>query len=497
MPDLTLKTLLPRPWAVVVRVIIIVSALGLSTIAWQMLSPKPQFVKFSQVFELNFEGLSAQQFPDGTPFLLSDVVSRSVLAQAHQSLGLEERHQLSLDELQVAVQVAPYSADYQILIRNARQSAADEQSASEIARIRQQLLSDLNSAQSGAIQLSLVLPEAKAIPPAVAFEVLDTVAQTWATRAVIERGVLGLEIPIYTSQMFQADRFERLDYLVAIELLLENINLIRNNINLLREVPNAFAIRDSITGFSLEDTAKALDDIAQIDLRLLVDPIRQLGLTRNPESMQLLYKRRLSELRLERDHLLRSAQVTQDIMNIRLASEDGVAQSLSQLGDAFIDRLIDLAAQSEDEASRQVLAQQVLQFQQQVVELSQEEAELMDILARINGVYSSNESLNTPDYLMQFEQTVEEEFPRILAILAEYTDIVERIHTQLGNQAIGGVDQLLRSFASTQTVARNDRWQRHQWVGLLAFMTFIGIISLFIIVTYDAWRYRLARRKTL
>lgn len=484
MSDWNLRTVLPKPWALVVRFLIIVPILTITTIAWQMLAPKPQFIKYAQLFELNFEGLSAQQFPDGTPFLLSDVVSRPILAEVHQVLGLEHRHQLNLDEFQAAVQVVPYSPDYHRLIRNARARAATKQSAGELARLRHHLINELSTAESGAMQLSLVLPAGKALPTADAFEALNAIAQTWANRAVVERGVLGLETPIYTAKMFDAARFDRLDYLVAVELLIENIQLVRNNIELLNAVPNASGIRDPETGFTLEGIAKAIDDVAQLDLRMLVDPIRQLGITRDPESMKLLYERRISELRLNRDHLLRRARVTQDIMNIQLATDDGVIQSWSQLGDAFIDRLIDLAAQSEEEASRQQLAQQVLEYRQEVVALAQEEAELLFILAQIN---SGNE--------VTFEQTVANELHRILIILTEYTEVVERIHTQLGLQTTGGIEQLLRSFENTQVVIQSESLPRHEWIRTIAFIIFSSIISLFVLIAYEAWRFGLGRSK--
>lgn len=482
--------LVPKLFALVVRLFAVIVAASVLFGVWHMLTPQPKYVKFSQIFELNFEGLSQQRFPDGTPFLLSEVVGRPVLAKVHEDLALLATHDLSLLELSNALQIAPYSADYQRLVQTARSQVKSETLEGDLSRISQQLGTDLKAAQSGAMQLSLVLPQSRALEDAVAFEILESVVRAWAVSAVNDRGVLGLDVPIYTAIMFDASRFKLLDYLVAIELLIENIDLVQANIERVQQVPNASNIRDTQTQFNLEDTAKALVDVAQIDLQLLADPIRQFGLSQDPNTMRLLYQRRMAELKIARDSLQDRVQATQDVTNIGLASDEGLAQSWSQLGDSFIDRLIDLAAQGEDEASRQALTNQILEYQQQLVSLAQEEAELLDVLARLDRFTANTRSASQVTFEDALQVSVDQSFVDILSQLTHYTNIVERIHTQLGLQASGGIDQLVRTTSSGRAITTDKLWQRHDLIRFAAFITGVGILSLFMLLAFGLWRHR-------
>src|SRR5690554_88205 len=47
-------------------------------------------VRYSNVFDLNFEGLSKGQFPNGSRFNISDITSNAVLSRVYKQNNLEE-----------------------------------------------------------------------------------------------------------------------------------------------------------------------------------------------------------------------------------------------------------------------------------------------------------------------------------------------------------------------------------------------------------------------
>lgn len=447
--EIDIGALIARLWATKGRAILAmfaVAAVFISILAGQYLrSDKP--VTYTQAFNLTFEGLADGEFPDGSPFLISDIISPSVLTRVHNENQLAASD-VTLDQFRRALNIEPYAPDYQLIQQRYQQQLSNSKlSTSELADLQERMRSELNKASSSSVRLSLQLPE-NTITAAQATEVLKDIAQTWADRAIDEKGVLKLDLPIYSARIFDEERFESLDYLVGIELLLSNVELIQENIKALKKQPNASNVVDPETQYNLEDLQKAIDDVAKYDLRQLIDPVKELGLARDPEFVQLFYKSRLQELRLQKNLWQERARVTQKVLDSYASgSTDGnnnansnTAGNLTpQLGDAFLDRLLEVSRQGDDLAYRQELTREILRYENEALDVTNEMASIDLTLAALNEAASNGSAVMT-----QYIEEVQQRLPAVLATLRDHTRVVGRLHDQLGREAIGSTSQLIQ-----------------------------------------------------
>lgn len=447
--EIDIGALIARLWATKGRAILAmfaVAAVFITILAAQYLrSDKP--VTYTQAFNLTFEGLADGEFPDGSPFLISDIISPSVLTRVHTENQLAASD-VTLDQFRRALNIEPYAPDYQLIQQRYQQQLSNSKlSTAELADLQERMRSELNKASSSSVLLSLQLPE-NTITAAQATEVLKDIAQTWADRAIDEKGVLKLDLPIYSARIFDEERFESLDYLVGIELLLSNVELVQENIEALKEQPNAGNVVDPETQYNLEDLQKAIDDVAKYDLRQLIDPVKELGLARDPEFVQLFYKSRLQELRLQKNLWQERARVTQKVLDSyasgstdsnTTANSNPAGNLTPQLGDAFLDRLLEVSRQGDDLAYRQELTREILRYENEALDVTNEMASIDLTLAALDDAASNGSAVMT-----QYIQEVQQRLPAVLATLRDHTRVVGRLHDQLGREAIGSTSQLIQ-----------------------------------------------------
>lgn len=452
--EIDIGALMARVWATKGRAMIalLVVALAFSAFLALRYLASDKDVTYSQAFDLTFDGIANGEFPDGSPFLISDVVSSTVLSRVYQENQLEST-ELTLDELRRGLNIEPYAPDHFLIVERYRSRMNNSNlSAAEVAELQQQMQSDLRSASASGMLLTLQLPEGT-LATELAREILRDIPSTWAKRAISEKGVLELNLPIYSERIFDEARFESLDYLVGIELLLDNIGLIQENITALKREPNATNVTDSETGYKLEDLEKAIADVAEYDLRQLIDPVKELGLARDPDFVRLYYNSRLQELELEQRLWQKRAEVTRTVLNSYRSEGQGGASGKAdsipqaslapQLGDAFLDRLLEVSRQGDDLAYRQELTQQVLKYENEALDVQNEMAEIELTLASLDRAEENDEDIQ------RYVDQVQQRLPMVLETLRDYTRVVGRIHQQLGRQAVGTVSELVRPMGGS------------------------------------------------
>lgn len=443
--EIDLGELIKKIWATRVTVflaVFVVAALYIAFIAFSYVG-KAGFVRYSQVFDLTFDGVQKGQFPNGSPFNMSEIVSPAVLNTVYSQHNLADKG-LKLDQFRRAVSIEPYSPETPFIKQRFESQLSKNMSAAETAELQNGLRSALDQAQKGALRLSLTFEE-NALPAALAQQVLLDIAETWAVRSIEDQGVLQLDIPLYTAKIFDEERFENLDYLIGIELLLDNIALIEGNIQQLKQQPNAANVVDQETGFNLEDLQKTIRDIKQYDLRQLMDPIKELGLTRNKEVVELYYNRQLSELTLEKQFWVQRSELAARVLQGFNASGQAVTQvqhsgqgATPQLGDAFLDRLVELSQQSGEQEFRQKLTQQILEYQNKALAIEQRIEEIRLVLTALQSNGGDAAKLR-----LVYLEEVQVALPKVLASLRSYTDVISRMHKQLGKHASSSSSELV------------------------------------------------------
>jgi len=452
--EIDLGELIKKIWATratVVLAVLVVAGVYIAFIAFSYTS-KAGYVRYSQSFDLTFEGLDKGEFPNGTPFVMSEIVSPVVLNAVYREYNLESQG-LKLDDFRRAISIEPYSPETPFIKQRYERQLGSNLSAAETAELQANMQQALEQAQQGSVRIALTF-EKNALPAALAQQVLLDIAQTWAERAIKNQGVLELNIPLYTAKIFDEARFNNLDYLIGIELLLENIGLVESNIEALKAQPAAANVVDAETGFNLEDLLKTIQDVKQYDLRQLMDPVKELGLTRHREVVELYSNRQLSELTLDKSFWEQRSELAGKVLQ-GFKSAGGSSSNLTggivatpQLGDAFLDRLVSLFKESGEQEFRQGLTQKILEYQNKALAIDQRIEEIRLVLTALSS--NSGDAAKLRNVYLEQVQTA---LPKVLKQLREYTEVISRLHTQLGKQAAGSASEIIAPQGGTFFVA--------------------------------------------
>lgn len=448
--EIDLGDLMLRIWAtrvyVVKAVLAVLALFALYVGVSYLISEKT--VRYSQVFDLAFEGLRKGEFPNGSAFMLSDITSPTVLNRVYRQNNLEA-HGLKIDDFRRSVTIQPYAPDYALIRSKYEARLADKKlTPTDIVELQKQMANELEAAQSGSLIITLILPEQRSLTSDLAQKILLDIPSAWADRAINEQGVLKPDVPVYSERIFDQKRFENLDYLLGMDLILNSIELVRNNITSLKEQPNASTLVDDESGFTLVDLDKAIQDVADYDIRQIIDPIKELGISRNPEVVKLYYTRRLADLQQEQKLWKDRAEIIRRVL-VGYSSDKGSSPSavsssqsnmVPQLGDAFLDRLLEVSRQGSDLEFRQKLTEEVLKYENQSIDIEQQIAEIQRVLATMSNGQSAGQKLRDV-----YVRVVQEQLPAVLDNLREYTRVMGRMYEKQGKQSAGNISELVEA----------------------------------------------------
>jgi hypothetical protein len=252
-------------------------------------------------------------------------------------------------------------------------------------------------------------------------------------------------IELYSPALFTETGLEKLDYLVMIDLLEQRRNLLEENAARIRESEFGPVTEDPTTKLTIGDVQKRLADVQQFTMRQLVAPVLSLAIAKNPEAVRLYYGFKLEELQREKNMLAAKAGVlvgaNQTYLNSNVSGAPAQSSASGgpavaefsaapQIGDAFLDRIIQLTQKSEDSGVRQKLLDGTVEYQQVASEIDKEIARISEYIQRFSGASDSAVS-NSQSQTAMFTKTVEEQLPIILASMKEMAEITERIAYRL------------------------------------------------------------------
>ena len=206
-------------------------------------------------------------------------------------------------------------------------------------------------------------------------------------------GVLNYETTIYSSAVVDIELVDQMDYLIAFEILLEKIRLLRGNITAIEELPNGRVIRDEESGLSAADLERAIFDMEQYQIKPLVTPIRNLGLAKNNEVVNLYFEDQVRELERSRELAEKKKQNLTDAYNTYVNNQieaDGTRPAVAtqgnvipQFGTEFLDRIVDLTNAGLDLQFRQDLTNKQVELSDQLSDVETEITRVSEIMAAL------------------------------------------------------------------------------------------------------------------
>jgi hypothetical protein len=158
-----------------------------------------------------------------------------------------------------------------------------------------------------------------------------------------------------------------------------------------------------------------------------------------------------------------------------------------QLGDAFLDRLLEVSRQGDDLAYRQELTKQVLEYENAALNVQNEMAQIELTLASLDRAEDSDQDIQ------RYVDQVQQRLPVVLQTLRDYTRVVGRIHQQLGRQAVGNVSELVRPMGGSFAESTPRAVTSAEVKTLIALLVLTLFGAVFISLIADLFRDRKTR----
>ena len=287
---------------------------------------------------------------------------------------------------------------------------------------------------------------------------LNALPQTWSKDNLQLSDALGLPQSSFSSRVFDPELVKGQDYLIGLDFTIERINLVLADAQSIQQHALGKVATDPETGFSARDLVRLLTDLRDVEIETLRSPITGLGIGRDLDMLKLFYRSKLGALKRERQTLSNRAIAINEASRNYLGlvreksigadgngNASGSTAFVPQLGDAFLDRLLELGGNSNEQEFRQGLVQRSIGLREESIGLDAEIARIEAFLKRVDD-HQNQPATPTRQRLQDlFSKRVTDQLPQALAKLQNYTDILQRLARR-----IRYVEEISRILGTTE-----------------------------------------------
>ena len=399
-------------------------------------------------FRLLFEGASQGQYPNGTLFSSAEITSTPVLTEVFETNDLErygsyDDFKNSIFVLQSNPELELLSYEYQAKLATSGLSPVDRRRIEDDFRTTRQSLTDP--------RFSLILTEDARVarmPPSLVSKVLDDTLATWARQAAERKGALRYNIPVFSKNILRLDLIEAEDYLTGIDILRAQVRRIIANIDQIATLPGAAVIRLDDGRTSLAEIRVNLEDVLRFQIQPLVGMIRMTGLSRDPEGLGRYIDDQLFQISLERGEAETRVAAVQESLRAYMLQRGAVPEAgsgsgeliptvalggetmMPQLGESFLDRLLEMSTMNSDVGYRQRLTDRIIQESVAVAALEREQAYYEDLSRSVTDLGPRSGRADRERELVSVEAGFEGAFDQVVAAVDQVNAIYEELSTQ-------------------------------------------------------------------
>lgn len=431
--------------------VITVTVVYLGFFAFKLFSNPPIFT-YSLVIDFVFEEAKKDQYPNKSPFSISDLIAPNFLAEIYTLNGLSRR-EMPRRKFMHNFRIVPYTPAYKLVAKKYDELLSTRNlrilEFEELLMLEDDMKKEINRLQTRAALLSF-RAEWGAISQDAVKNILLSVPQYWANKMVNEYGVLELDVQMYSPVLFDTHQYEDFDYLVALDKIQTNIMLVSYSIAELLTFPNSQRVTDEKTGYTLLDLQKLVQDIVTYDLNRLSSFIQELGISSHKEAVILYYEHQINKLDRDKEYQIEQADLINQALrdySLQLGNADETrvvrenTVDMVQASGDFLDRITELVKQSEDLEYRQNLYNRYIQYKQESARIDYEIAQKQALLKALGDEQTKRNTLFGHRYE---ESLMQERFPVILSKMSEYMDILNRLHSKLSKENFGHDTKLYR-----------------------------------------------------
>lgn len=334
---------------------------------------------FSHAIELSFLNSERREYPNGTPFALSDVVAPAVLKSAYTANNLED-HGISLGDFASSVSIKQYAPTLDEVVDRFRAQLSDRKlTLAERTKIEEDMRREIdNLSRQGAI-ITMIVKSRVPISRPLGEKVLADIAQFWAVDSVERRGVLKLPESLDQASLIDSKVAATLDYGLLVELIEKSSGLLKKRIERIKGFPGAVTLTDGETGVNILSLERQVSVLDEFLIQQIGAQIAEFGISRDKQFSPLALTARIGQLERDRARLdneraavqrmrenFRSQAVNQAATGSRTEMPGG-GTVIPQLSADFIDRLLSLRDNKSDAEYAQKLASEELELERKLV----------------------------------------------------------------------------------------------------------------------------------
>jgi hypothetical protein len=409
--------------------------------------------------ELVFDGVASNQYPNGTPFSLSDLTLPTILNRVYEINSLREYGITRSDFIEaIAISnAAPTDqfvrARYAMLLRNERTPVT------QIREIEREYAEEMEAAARGHAVLTLKLrsrpwPWRPVLPSAIGNKVLLDIPRVWARYMTEETAALALELDLHTARSLESSNLGQLDPLIAYDAIQGTLELLDRNLDRLATVPQAVTTRDPESNRSIKDLRSRIGELRGFVVDDILGPTITAAGSPDPRMIAEFFQSRIDDIRQRQLTLTRQAERIERVVveyaesSPRQTAADSIGTiedlrglaggtTIPQFGSDFLDRLVRVGTESTALSFRQDLSRQRLERLLRAANLNLEIQRLEEIIELITAATAGEAATSpvSPDPSEPLPMRLD----ALLRELAELFDATDRIGSRILEMGSGGV----------------------------------------------------------
>ena len=321
-------------------------------------------------FRLLFDGAEDGEYPSGVRFGANDIISKPILHEVYERNNLARFG--AFDDFQTAFHVAitpspdlrGLASEYSIKLASRKLTAVDQ---ARLEKEYKEKREGLSRGLDHELNMDLTMPVTSAMPNKTRVKVMKDLLNTWAEEAAETKGAVRYQIAVLSKNILPKEFILGEDFFVASDILRLKLRRVVRNIDQMLHLPGAMSFRTSQEKLSLSEIRMLLNDTHRFKLIPIMHQIRTFGLAENAERTRDYIQGRIYNIKLAKttvagrvkvltEALAAYSQVPRRTLGLPQGARGTSGQAgagdvpalIPQIGDSFLDRIIEMAQVSDD-----------------------------------------------------------------------------------------------------------------------------------------------------
>jgi hypothetical protein len=446
---------------------------------------------------LLFNGVERGEYPNGIRFTPADIVAAPVLGEVYRR-----------DQLQRYVKFDDFKNAWTVInnnpaldqLRREYEGQLNARNLDPVARDRLEndYIARMNAMENGEYAL-VALPggQVSSWPNDLMGKVMNDILSVWAEQSR-SRGVFKFDLNVFSANLLSDLDLGRDDYLFVLDRLRREIIRVQQNLDELAAIRGARLVRVGEKRLSLGELQAALEDDLQFKIGVIQGAIYNYGLYRNRMFIDSYIENQLFhldlEIRIGRDRL----KTVEDALAVYSASRPGAkgrsedaasagtssapaglggGTMIPQLGESFINRVIEMSSKNSDGVFRQKLYHQAIATGREtsIIESEQQSYNRME-----KAIADSAEDRPQRE---EMKIWVERQMSTLITSLKSDLQMIQLLHAEISRQDLEPASVYLIAKPATQGVLSVISVTKIGAIAAAAWMVYVG--GLLVMV---AWR---------